>query len=117
MLDDRARHSDGAVADVQLGRRREAECLEELLRAADARGAGPLHRVGPAVGGVPLGDLALLEQDGRPLGVGLGLLGNLERTARPGQRPAAGVWLHWHVAADDNRDWLAAVGVNQQLSL
>ncbi len=77
---------DAVGADLDLGRRRQAQRLEELLHGAKTGGGRSLHRISPAIRLVPLGDGTVLEQDGRLLGLSLGLLGGLARTLGAGQR-------------------------------
>src|SRR5262245_28930178 len=105
------------MTDGDLGGGRQAQSLEELLDGAEARGGRALHWVLPAVGLVPVLHPAGLEDLGRLLGVGLGLLGDLPRRTRPRQRAGAWERLDRHVTADADRDWGAAVGVDDQLAL
>ena len=101
-------------ADLDLGRGGQAQRLEELLDGAEAGGGRALHRIGPAVGLVPLGDGAVLEQRRPPpWSAGLGLLGGLARTLGAGEH-AGGERLDRHLGADRD-DEGAAVGLDLQM--
>ncbi len=110
-----AGQGDRLDADLDLRGRRQAQRLEELLHGGQAGRGRPLHRVGPAVGLVPRGHLAALEQGRRLLGVGLGLLGHLPRALGAAEH-AGRERLDRHLGPDDHRG-RAAVGLDRQVGL
>ena len=110
-----AGEGDAVLVDLHLGRRDQAEGLEELLHGAEAGRGRPLHGIGPAVGLVPAGDGAVLEQRSGLLGSGLGLGGDLARLAGAGQH-AVGEGHHRHLGPHHHRG-TAAVGLDVEPAL
>src|SRR5262249_39195572 len=84
---DFASELNAALTDVNLGRRRQAESLKELLDGSQPRSRRPLDRVGPAVLLKPLDHRAFLEQERRLLRGFLAPLGDLARRGGAGQDP------------------------------
>ena len=85
LLAGRAAQLDRVLAELHAGRLDQAQGLEELLHRGHAAGGRSGHGVGPAVGLVPAGHGAALDQGGRLLRRVVSLRRQLARAQRAGQ--------------------------------